>query len=158
MLKKNLATEIVIHSTPEAVWSALIDFHSYPQWNPFLRSIKGAANVGQKLKILSVPPGFGELAFAATIVAIEPPRRLIWQGRFLFPGLVDGLHTFNVEAIGPDRVRFTQSERLAGLLLFTVPRSTLPGYRLMNAALKQRVETLPIAAPAPLAANPGIGK
>jgi len=42
-------TDIEIEATPERVWSILLDFPSHPDWNPFVRSIKGVAQVGERL-------------------------------------------------------------------------------------------------------------
>lgn len=38
-----LHTRIEIHSSPERVWSVLMDFAAYPAWNPFVRTLKREA-------------------------------------------------------------------------------------------------------------------
>ena len=36
-----LYSEIEIHSSQERIWEILADFSRYPEWNPFIRSIRG---------------------------------------------------------------------------------------------------------------------
>ena len=36
-----LTTQITINASPEEIWTELIDFKSYPEWNPFINKIEG---------------------------------------------------------------------------------------------------------------------
>ncbi len=45
-----IETEIEIAASPERVWSILMDFSAYPEWNPFIRSLSGVAKPGEKLR------------------------------------------------------------------------------------------------------------
>jgi hypothetical protein len=38
---KILESEIVIQAAAERIWDILMDFESYPEWNPFIRNIAG---------------------------------------------------------------------------------------------------------------------
>ncbi|WP_018289714.1 SRPBCC family protein [Verrucomicrobium sp. 3C] len=63
-MSRTIATKIEIKASPVAVWNELVDFSSYPQWNPFLRSVRGEAHPGARL-VLRVcaphsPPGWHE--------------------------------------------------------------------------------------------------
>jgi uncharacterized protein YndB with AHSA1/START domain len=51
-----LHTEIEIDAPAERVWGVLTDFASYPQWNPFIRSISGEPNIGGRLEVRLEPP------------------------------------------------------------------------------------------------------
>jgi len=64
-------------------------------------------------------------------------------GRFGLPGIFDGEHVLDIEAIGVGRTRFTQHEEFRGILvplLRSLLRSTSEGFQAMNEALKARVE------------------
>ena len=46
VMAKEIKTEILINATPEKVWTILTNFDNYPNWNPFIKSIKGEVKVG----------------------------------------------------------------------------------------------------------------
>ena len=139
-----LHTEIEIDASSERVWAVLLDFASYPQWNPFVRSVVGLPQKGARLQIAVQPHGGKVMRFSAVVLAAEAGRELRWLGGFLFPGLFDGEHSFVIESLGADKVRFRQSERFGGILvgLFrtSLNRDTKRGFEEMNLALKARAE------------------
>ena len=59
-MARELHTEIEIDATPERVWSVLMDFGSYGEWNPFVTSIAGDTSEGGKLQVRLEPPHAGE--------------------------------------------------------------------------------------------------
>ncbi|MEJ2263720.1 MAG: SRPBCC domain-containing protein [Anaerolineales bacterium] len=141
---KELHAEIEIQATAERVWQLLTDFERFPQWNPFIRQVKGQAKVGAKLEAHIQPSGASEMTFKPTILTAEPDRELRWLGRLIMPGLFDGEHVFTIETLGENRVRFMQREIFTGILVLLFARSldtdTLRGFNEMNQALKDRAE------------------
>src|ERR1019366_9333864 len=112
-----IRTEIEIDSTPERVWSILIDFPSHSDWNPFIRFIKGVPKVGDRLTITIQPQGSRGMTFRPTILAVIPNQELRWLGRLLLPGIFDGEHYFRISRLAPGRVRFTHGERFSGVMV-----------------------------------------
>jgi uncharacterized protein YndB with AHSA1/START domain len=55
-MAKEIKTEILINATPEKVWSILTSFDNYPNWNPFIKSIKGEVKVGNMITARIEPP------------------------------------------------------------------------------------------------------
>src|SRR3954451_24098246 len=55
-VRRVLEHTIDINATPEQVWEALARFEAYEGWNPFMRSVAGAPEVGSKLRIELAPP------------------------------------------------------------------------------------------------------
>jgi len=51
-----IKTEITINATPDKVWEILTKFDEYPNWNPFIKSIKGQVEVGKKISVRIEPP------------------------------------------------------------------------------------------------------
>ena len=145
-----LHTEIEINASAEAVWSVLVDFASYGQWNPFIRSISGVARSGSSLIARIQPSGAPGMTFRPRVLAADRPRELRWSGRLIMRGLFDGEHCFAIHALQDGRARFEQSERFTGILvpLFraSLDRDTRRGFEEMNLALKERVERLARAA------------
>lgn len=143
-MPSHLKSEIEIQASPERVWDVLTDFAAYPAWNPFIPRIAGAVEVGARLETRLQPPGGRGMSFRPTVLAADPAKELRWVGRLGVPGLFDGEHRFGIESLGPDRVRFVQEERFAGLLtplvLRFLERGTRQGFEAMNQALKARAE------------------
>jgi hypothetical protein len=144
---KELHSEIEIATSPERVWGILTDFASYPQWNPFIRRISGELKVDERLDVRLEPPDSRGITLRPTVLNAEPNRQLRWLGHLLVPGLFDGEHSFLIQPLGEDRVRFVQSEEFRGLLvpLFarSLDNSTRRGFEKMNRALKERAEAPP---------------
>jgi hypothetical protein len=144
---KELHSEIEIAASAERVWRVLTDFASYPQWNPFIRSISGQPAPGERLEVRIEPPGGRGMTFKPKVLRAEDNRELRWLGQLLVPGLFDGEHSFTIQPLEENRVRFVQREAFKGLLVPLFARSletnTQRGFEEMNRALKERAETAP---------------
>ncbi len=140
---RNVETMVEIAAPPDQVWRVLTDFPSYPEWNPFIRSISGPLEAGASLSIFVQPPGSKGNSFRPTILACRPGEELRWKGRLLLPGLFDGEHFFRLNGAG-GQTRLEHGERFSGLLPMVMPASSLAnikaGFEAMNQALKSRVE------------------
>src|SRR5487761_267664 len=137
-------THIEIEAPLERVWSLLIDFPSYSRWNPFVRSIEGALEVGQSLWVFIQPPGTDGMQFRPTVLAVEPNRELRWKGKLFLPGLFDGEHYFHLESKPGGGLTFRQGETFSGILVPLLRRAldgaTKQGFVAMNEAIKREVE------------------
>ena len=144
---KQLHTEIEISAPAERVWELLTDFASYPQWNPFIRNISGQPAPGERLDVRLEPPDGRAMTFKPKVLRAEPNRELRWLGHLLLPGVFDGEHSFTIEPLEDNRVRFIQREAFKGLLVPLFARSlesnTQRGFEEMNHALKERAEAAP---------------
>jgi hypothetical protein len=52
-----LNSSIDIDAGPERVWQVLTDFAAYREWNPFIVSVDGSAEVGARLTVRMQPVG-----------------------------------------------------------------------------------------------------
>jgi hypothetical protein len=142
-MTRHIDTEILIQASPERVWQMLTDFPAYPEWNPFIVSLQGRPEWGQRLAV-KVRTGEGrEHVFEPVVLQATPPTRLRWLGRFGVPGLFDGQHDFALEAqAGATRLRHQESFRgyLVPFLWKSVEPATRAGFEAMNRALKVRAE------------------
>jgi hypothetical protein len=142
---KELRSQIEIDAPAERVWQVLTDFAAYPEWNPFIRRVRGRAEVEEQLVVRMRPSGTRGLTFRPTVTKAEPSRELRWLGHLLVPGLFDGEHIFEIEELDRGRVLFIQREVFKGLLVPLLARSlerdTQRGFEEMNRALRERAET-----------------
>src|ERR671920_610469 len=131
------------------VGKLLTNFPSYPQWTPFIRHISGRPAPGERLQARLAPPGGRAMTFKPKVLTAEPNRELRWLGRLLVPGVFDGEHSFTIQPLEENRVRFVQREAFKGLLVPLFARSletnTQQGFEEMNRALKGRAEAAPPA-------------
>jgi hypothetical protein len=138
---KRIETRIDIDATPEEVWEVLMDFPSYPSWNPMVVAIAGEAKPGQRLEVTIAMNGGRRMKFTPTVVEYEPGRRFGWLGKLRLRGLFDGLHRFQIEPDGA-AATFVHSEEFRGLLppfLGKVLRDTHDSVVAMNEALAREV-------------------
>ncbi|GAA2575470.1 SRPBCC domain-containing protein [Actinomadura fulvescens] len=137
-----IRTSVEIAAPADRVWQVLTDFQRYPEWNPFIVSVKGTAEKGTKLDNKLRDGNGGVMTFKPEILKADAGRELRWIGRMWVPGIVDGEHYFLIEPAGDGKVRLTQGEKFTGAL---VPVATgqlrmKDEFAAMNAALKARAE------------------
>lgn len=139
---KAIETAIEIDASPATVWETLTDLEAYTEWNPFVTSAKGTIEKGQRLRVRIEPPESRGATFRPTVLTAEQNRRFEWLGRLFAPGLFDGRHSFLIQRLDDERVRFVQREEFSGALvgLLLNEASTRQGFEAMNRALKRRVE------------------
>ncbi len=131
-------TEIIIDATPEQIWTVLMDFESYPSWNPFIKEIKGEKKLSTTLEVHFD----GGMVFRPKVTSFTANKRFSWLGRLFLPRLFDGEHIFEIEAISETQVRFVHREVFRGLLVpfsSRLLKSTRPKFKAMNLALKDYV-------------------
>jgi len=139
MSKKEIKTAIKISSTPEIIWSVLTDFEKYPEWNPFLSSVKGDFKVGHQVTITA-----GGMKFKPKVLVFDEKKEIRWIGKLLFSGLFDGEHIFRIIDHGDGTCTFKQEEKFSGILvgLFAkqLDNDTKKGFIQMNEKLKELAE------------------
>jgi hypothetical protein len=143
-MAKEIKTEILINAKPEQVWAILTDFENYPNWNPFIKSIKGQVFVGNKIIARLEPPETNGMTFKPKVLAFEANKEFRWLGHLLFPGLFDGEHQFKLTDQGNGKTTFSQSEKFRGILVPMFSKmldyNTRNGFTLMNQKLKELSE------------------
>jgi hypothetical protein len=138
---KLIETSIQTNASPAEVWDILMDFPSYPSWNPMVVGIRGEAGLGRRLQTTIAMKGGRRMNFSPTVVEYEPGRRFGWLGQLWLRGLFDGLHRFEVEPNGVGTT-FVHSEEFRGLfppLLGRLLKDTHEGLEAMNEALVNEV-------------------
>ncbi len=133
---------IDIAASPEAVWAMVMDWPSYPSWNPFIRAITGNPKVGGRIHVRIGLP-IGTVPIAATVTRLKPAATIAWHSALPLSGLFDREHTITLET-QPNGCKLIQTQTFEGRL---VPAISIvadglarSGLERMNAALKSRVE------------------
>jgi hypothetical protein len=139
-----LRTSVDIDAPPGRVWEVLADLGAHAAWNPFITRADGALQVGARLALTMQPVGARRVRLRPTVLEVTPGRRLRWLGRAGVRGVLDAEHTFTLSERGDHGTRLEQDEVFRGLLVPVLRRSldrhTLPAFRAMDEALKERAE------------------
>jgi hypothetical protein len=143
-MAKEIKTEILINAAPEKVWSILTNFEDYPNWNPFIKSIKGVVKVGNTITARLEPPKSKGMTFKPKVLVFDTNKEFRWIGHLLFPGLFDGEHKFELIDNGNGTTTFMQSEKFQGILVPLLKKmldnNTLNGFNEMNKKIKELAE------------------
>jgi hypothetical protein len=134
------AAETVIDATPEAVWAVLTDLPGWPGWDSGVLEVSGSIAPGAKVGARSIANP--KRSFAARVVELDPPRRMVWKGGMPL-GLFSGVRTFTVAPVDGG-TRVTVREVFSGPLLRLIGRTIPdlgPSVRQFVAGLAERVET-----------------
>lgn len=143
---RRIEDEILIGAPIQVVWAVLTDFPAHAQWDPFLQFERASLRVGDRLRVRVSPPGSKARTFTPTLTRCDPPVHYEWLGRVGLPGILDARHRFRLSEVAPDRTRVHQEEVFTGLLSALFPgllSRTEDGFRVMDAALKDRAESHP---------------
>src|SRR5438046_9286228 len=106
-----LRTETEIGGPVDRVWQVLTDFESFPDWNPFIRSVRGKAVEGSRLDVLLGASGTRPMRFRPKVLQVVPNRELRWLGRLVRRRLSDGQHLFQLGAVRPRRAVNAPAQR-----------------------------------------------
>ena len=141
---KLLYTEIRINASAQKIWSVFTDFERYPEWNPFIKSLKDQPKKGSTIEVKLQPPGKKPMLFKPRVLQFEKENEFRWMGRFILPRLFDGEHTFLIKENGDGSCTFVQFECFRGILVpllkKMLDKNTKQGFEQMNEALKKRCE------------------
>lgn len=139
-----LTTSIIINANPAKIWSVLMDFDHYNDWNPFIQSIKYKNAEKDALKVV-LNTGEGKtMMFESKVLKNEKNRLFKWEGKLLFKGLFDGTHSFELIEQANGTTAFVHSEKFSGILVPFLKKmilvQTKNSFEVMNEALKKQCE------------------
>lgn len=141
---REIRTEIQIEATADKVWEVLTDFSRYPEWNPFMKYLKGKPLEGTKIEVKMVPPGSKGMIFKPKVLKFQRCKEFRWLGHTVMPGLFDGEHIFEIKSISNDTTLLIQRENFYGILVpllkNALDKSTKAGFEAMNRELKHICE------------------
>ena len=142
--RDQIESQVEINAEPAVVWTVLMDFACYPEWNPFIRRISGEQVVGAAIDVDIQPIDFDSpMKFTPTVLAVDTDREFRWVGQLLMPGVFDGEHYFIIEPKS-DGVVLRHGEKFFGLLVPVMGvENFLKSFDAMNIALKERAESAP---------------
>ena len=141
---RSLYTEIEINAPASTVWATLTDTASFPEWNPFIKSLTGDLTVGNRLAVTLQSEGNAPMNFTPTILKAQENQELRWLGKLGAKGIFDGEHYYILQETAQGTTQFRHGENFSGMLAYVlfalIGEDTEKGFTAMNDALKARVE------------------
>ena len=141
---RSIRTEIVIDAPADVVWNILLDHQSYPQWNPFIKTISGSTTPGDNLAVTVQSEGNDPMNFTPVVLVNNTNKEFRWVGKLLVRGIFDGEHYFILEKVNSNQTKFIHGENftgiLSGIFMGMIREDTEGGFKSMNQALKKRSE------------------
>ncbi|GAB2847828.1 SRPBCC domain-containing protein [Lentzea nigeriaca] len=106
---------VEIDAPAEFVWSVLIDYPNYPQWNPYTMAVDTTLAVGSPIDLtLPMPDGSeGTWVSREYIRVVDAPRLLRYDTGDTFPGLL-GTRDQVITPLGPQRCGYHTFETFTG--------------------------------------------
>ncbi len=137
-----IRTQVEIDAPVERVYSALLDFKSYPDWNPYHIRVAGRPEIGAKLEVtVQRPDGKIIEVPAVHVLRLRENAELTWGGGI--KGVFYGEHVFALQKLEGDKPRLIHNEDFKGIFIgfADLPPDVLTkGYEQMNEALKRHLE------------------
>ena len=79
---KLIYSEITIKASPEKVWQIFTNFEKYPEWNPFIKLVKGMPTKGEKIETFLQLPEKKGMAFKPTVLVYNSLKEFSWSPLF----------------------------------------------------------------------------
>lgn len=138
---KRVYTELKINSTPQVVWSVLMDNSSYGEWNPFAVKVEGQYGLDAEMIVHGLMPGASKpVVMKVRVKKIEKNILLHQHGGF--PGIITYDHRFHLQPQNDGTTLLIQEEDYHGLYVwFWNAKVMQPIYESVNKALANYIKT-----------------
>jgi uncharacterized protein YndB with AHSA1/START domain len=138
---------VEIDAPAEFVWSVLIDYPSYPQWNPYTLAVDTTLAIDSPIDLTLPKPDGSEGTWVSReyIREVAPPRLLRYDTGDTFPGLL-GVRDQLITPLGSERCSYRTFETFTGKYADAVFAAqgayVKKGFDSVAHALRDRVESL----------------
>lgn len=142
---KEVQSEIEISATPAEVWSVLISFENWQDWNPKVSASRGNMALGEKLHLTMIGKDGGDgPQYDPVVTAFQPESLIRWKAHMIAPFLFTNEKVIRLQSTSSGTL-VLHKELFSGLLapLFSggFEKGVRPILEAMNSALKTQVES-----------------
>jgi hypothetical protein len=140
-----VATEIAILAAPEKIWDTLLDFSAYPDWNRFIKAVRGQAAPDARLEMDMHYHGEVLRKLTGKVTGFMAPKYLSWAWSHAWGSWwMAAEHVFRIKQNESGKVIYFQETYYTGLGLRFRRRDIEHRARLsmekMSEDLKERCE------------------
>lgn len=129
------------------VWDVLVDYESYPRWNPYTVAVMTTLEIGEPIDLTLPNPDGSDGTFVTRefIRVVDPPHHLRYDTGEQIPG-VFGVRDQWIKKLGSDHCRYHTTDTLSGTYADIVMETTgdwiKAGFDSVAHALMARAEHL----------------
>jgi hypothetical protein len=142
----------------EHAWQVLTDLTAWSKWNHLVPAAAGALRPGATLELMLRNAGGVPQPFRPVVLAVTPPRELVLAAAVGPRWMLQMVHTFQLEATGPDTAVIRQRWIATGLMapvLWPVLRRNMMRFAELGADLARQSVAVAHAANSPDEAHAG---
>jgi uncharacterized protein YndB with AHSA1/START domain len=111
-----VATEILIQAPPEKIWSVIIDFPAYPEWNRFLKAVRGQPAPDSQIEVDVHYYGKNVEKKTGIVTGFNPPKYFSWVWKHSWGAwFLSSEHVLRLKEKEGGRAIFFQEIYLTGL-------------------------------------------
>ena len=138
---------VEIDAPASFVWDVMVDYASYPEWNPYTIAVETTLEIGAQIYLtLPNPDGSEDTILNREFIrVVDPPHHLRYDTGEEHAGLL-GMRDQYVTELGPDRCTYYTTDELSGELADVVMELNgewiKAGFDSVAHALKARAEQL----------------
>ena len=141
---REIRTEIEIAAPPAKVWSILMNFDAWKEWNPIVVQATGIASLGSELVItMKNEDGKDGPKYAPVVTIFQEPKSFRWRAKMMAEFLFTNDKVFELEGTSSG-TRLVHKELFSGMvvpLFWGKLNGSVPAMlKSMNDALKLRAE------------------
>ena len=145
ILPKDVSASADIDAPIDLVWRLLVDFDSYPDWNPFTTRVVTTLQVGEPVELHVDMPGRSRSVQTEWVNLVEPGRTVCWGTRVVHPWLLCANRWQTLTDMGDGRTRYETIDRFSGVLVPLVMalygEPMRQGFESVAQALKKHAES-----------------
>ncbi len=111
-----IATEVALQASPDKIWNTLTDFAAYPEWNRFLKAVRGQAAPDAALEMDLQYYGKSVEKKSGIVTGYIPPKYFSWIWNHKFGAwFLSCEHVFRIKQREDGKVLFYQEVYYTGL-------------------------------------------
>ena len=142
---KEIESKIIINAPRDLVWAVLLDFDSYPEWNPFTPKVECSLVPGEKVVLyVDMNQNSKLMIQEETLLWVKESESIAWGITSTFPVKTERAQILT--ALGPNKTEYLTYDKFWGILVPVVmlfyKKKIQRGFDLVAEGLKKRTEEL----------------
>jgi hypothetical protein len=138
---KTETTSAIVDLPPLKAWELFSDTKNLEEWNPAFSRVTGSLTRGESIEIHLAKGMKSTSLFTPEVLSIIPGERIEWEGRYLFPYVLNRRHVITFTPAGKGSTMIQVEEHRMGIMVpFSNDDSIIKGFTVMMGTIKKRTK------------------